>query len=1030
MDKNYTVFHCHSDLSLLDSCTKFNDYINKAVELGQGAICITEHGNVFNWVAKKIACDKAGIKYLHGVEIYLTEQLEPKVRDNYHSILIAKNMDGLKEINSLISMANKEDHFYFKPRLSFEEFMGISDNVIKISACMASPVNAFRKEEEASPESPFYKLLSKYDYYEVQPHINSEEQKEYNLFLCSLSAMFNIPLIAGTDTHSINKYKAECRSVLQLAKGIEYTNEDEFDLTYKTYDELVEMFDKQGVLDKEVYMQAISNTNAMVDGIEEIKLDLDFKYPKVSNDDIAAIKKNIKESLRDKVAKGIIPEEQIQQFKDNIKEELRVFKKIHMCGFMLFMSNLIRWCRDNNIPIGFARGSCAGSCIAYVLDIIDVNPITWKTVFSRFANEDRKEIGDIDVDFAPSDRDKVYNYMINLFGEEYTDYILAIGTVSDKGTIDEIGRALSRKHPDNSEFSLASIAEIKMEYERDPESAQNNHPEIFYYFNGILNTAVSQSMHPAGMVVSPITLADNYGEMYRDGKKIIQIDMDCVHDVSLVKYDILGLKNVEVIKDTCASVGIDYPLSYQVNWSDQDVWDDMLKSPCGIFQFEGEYAFSMLKQFRPKSIFDMSLVTAALRPSGASYRNQLMAKKINNNPSEIIDKLLKENYGYLVYQEDTIKFLQQICGLSGSEADNIRRAIGRKQKDRLDATLPSILEGYCRMSTQPRNVAEEEAKAFLQIIEDSASYQFGYNHSVSYCMIGYLCAYLRYYYPIHFITAYLNNANNDDDIVQGLNLAKEYGIKVLPPTFGKSIDKYFIDEKTNSIYKGIASIKYLNDKVSQELYQLAKNNQHTSFIDLYKDILFTTSTNSRQMEILIKCDYFKTFGNVDKLLYLLEECKSGKHRLTKTLKDATVQKRIELLKELEESEYEGTQLNEIDIIRFKMKNGIDYKAPRDNYTNREFVVCDIKYFKKNNKAKATLYQLTTAKTLDVKFKTVVTKDDSLEIYDYIRVDNIKNENKWYIDEKTKEWKRFKNEDNQKELIVYNFKIISKDTKEK
>lgn len=177
-----------------------------------------------------------------------------------------------------------------------------------------------------------------------------------------------------------------------------------------------------------------------------------------------------------------------------------------------------------------------------------------------------------------------------------------------------------------------------------------------------------------------------------------------------------------------------------------------------------DYAFKLLKSFVPHKINDMSLVNAALRPSGASYRDRLLAHEINHNPSEIIDDLLKDNFGYLVFQEDTIAFLQKICGLTGSEADNIRRAIGRKQKDRLDKAMPSILEGYCTKSPKPRDVAEKEAKEFLQIIEDSSNYQFGFNHSTGYSMIGYTCAYMRYYYPHEFIAAYLNNANNEDDI--------------------------------------------------------------------------------------------------------------------------------------------------------------------------------------------------------------------------------------------------------------------------
>ena len=874
--RNYVVYHSHSDLSLLDSCTKFEDYIMKAVELGQKAICITEHGNIMRWVAKKEACDKAGIKYLHGCEVYLTAQLEPKVRDNYHTVLIAKNMQGLRELNQLISTSNTDDHFYFKPRITFDEFLNISDNVIKISACLASPlarmeseINKITDDEEEQKRikylnDNFEKILLKYDYYEIQPHINSDEQKVYNKRLFEWAKKYNKPLIAGTDTHSINRYKAECRSILQLAKGIEFANEDQFDLTYKSYDELVNMFAEQDALPKSVYLQAIENTNIMADSCEEIILDKEFKYPKVYDDDIETLRLRLWDMLKDKVARGIIPEEQKEEFVENIKIELAVFKKINMCGFMLFMSDLIMWCHENNIPTGFARGSCGGSCIAYVLDIIDINPIKWKTVFSRFANEDRKEIGDIDVDFAPDDRDAVYNHMIEKFGEQYTAYILAIGTVSDKGCIDEIGRALYRKTGKDA-YSLENLKKIKKEYEANPDKARETYNELFYYFDGLLNTNISQSMHPCGMVVSPVTLEDNYGTLYKDDKKILQIDMEDVHEISLVKYDILGLKNIGIIKDACKYANITYPKSSEVNWDDQKVWEDMLRCPQGIFQFEGAYAFQMLCEFKPKSIFDMSLVTAALRPSGSSYRDKLMQKEFHKNPSTIIDDMLADNYGYLIYQEDTIKFLKDICGLTGSEADNIRRAIGRKQKDRLDAAMPSILEGYCKMSPQPRDVAEQEAKEFLQIIEDSASYQFGYNHSVAYCMIGYLCAYLRYYHTPYFITAYLNNAQNEDDIVGGFEMAKLYGYQILPPRFRHSTDKYMYDEENHNIYKGVASIKYLNSGAAEYLYSL-RDNQYDNFISLLEQIEEDRQINSRQMEILIQLQYFDEFGKNKKLL--------------------------------------------------------------------------------------------------------------------------------------------------------------------
>ena len=375
----------------------------------------------------------------------------------------------------------------------------------------------------------------------------------------------------------------------------------------------------------------------------------------------------------------------------------------------------------------------------------------------------------IDIDAAGDDRSKIYDYIINRFGKEKTAFILAIGTDSSKGTIDDIGRGLSIRwcnknlinekeikknikdareagnkplydelqltlenaKKSNEEkkkkdpYSLTIMSKIKREFECSEEDARKKYPEIFYYYDGILGTRVSQSMHPAGIVASPITLCDNYGTFVNDDNIILQIDMEGVHEVSLVKYDILGLKNIKIIKYAYRYLNKPYPLSHEIDWEDEKVWDDMLKSPIGIFQMESDFSFSMLKKFKPKSIYDMSLVTACIRPSGESYRQALMERKINKNPSEIIDELLKNNLGYLVYQEDVIAFLTNICGFSGSDADNIRRAIGRKDEERLNKELPNILEGYCKVSKKERSESEKDALEFIKIISDASSYMFG-----------------------------------------------------------------------------------------------------------------------------------------------------------------------------------------------------------------------------------------------------------------------------------------------------------------
>ena len=405
--KPYIMFHCHSDYSLNDSCTKYQEYIQLAVDNGMRALSISEHGKPLNWTEKWSACKEAGLKYIHSVEVYLTEALtvkvldpkgngideyiDVKVRDNYHTILMAKNYEGVKEINKLIKLSTDEDHFYYKNRITFDEFLALSDNIISTSACIASPLNKLPVDHPK-----YMELAKKYTFLEVQYH-DCPEQIEFNKKLLALSKEIGTPLIAGTDTHSSNQYKQECRSVLMGMKGMSFDGEDDFDLSFKTYDELVEAFEKQDAIPREEYIKAIENTNLLYDMVEDFELDTTIKYPILygtREEDDRRFAERVEKMFEDKISTGIILPNQIEAFRKAIDEEMAVFRKLEMTGFMLSMSEILTWCKENNIAIGTARGSVGGSRIAYITDIIDLNPETWKTVFSRFANESRKEIGD------------------------------------------------------------------------------------------------------------------------------------------------------------------------------------------------------------------------------------------------------------------------------------------------------------------------------------------------------------------------------------------------------------------------------------------------------------------------------------------------------------------------------------------------------------------------------------------------------------------------------------------------------------
>lgn len=834
MMNKYTVYHLHSDYSNIngyaDSCTKYKDYIKLAKNQGMTTIAFSEHGTIADWILKKQECDKAGIKYIHGVELYLCTKLEEDDRGG-HIGLYAKNLKGVYELNKLISISSskgkledKSDrHLYYNPRISLGEIMNTSDNIIVTSACLASPLNKWDTDEKRESFQTLIKWMVKNKhrcFLEIQYH-NCESQILYNQKMYFYSKKTGIPLIAGTDTHSSNKYKSECRKILQIYKNSFYGEEDEFDLIWKTYDELVNAFEKQNAIPKEAYMQAIENTNALADMVEDFQLDKAFKYPTLYGDNVreqwkqliydnynekvqnrklklpSKIKKECEEYFKvntvppkDKSereiyetyqnnyewAKKTTDTEMINQYKAKIIEEFKVMCKLGMESFMMFMSELISWAKNNDIPCGTGRGSVCGSMIAFITNITDVDPLVWNTVFSRFCNEDRISLGDIDVDFAGEDRENVYQYIINRFTPEKTAYIAAFSTLKDRGCIDVLAGGLGYKDLDkvmviknkfdeyfseytkiiqeevnteelleNGEIESGSISfdnhqvylmhianennkkrlnNIKKSY--DDLISENQ--DLFYYLDGLKGTIVAKGTHPSGIIGSPITLADNIGLFYKDGDANMPVStcaMKAVDSLNYVKFDILGLKTVGIIKDACKYASIPYPKSYELNWNDSKVWHNMITAQQGVFQFEGDYAFSLLKDFKPNTINHMSMVNAALRPSGKSYRDRMIAGIHNENPSKEIDDLLASNNGYLIFQEDTIKFLTDICDFTGSAADTTRRAIGKKDEELLKQQLPKILEGYCKHSSKDRKTAEKEAKQFIQIVQDSSEYQFG-----------------------------------------------------------------------------------------------------------------------------------------------------------------------------------------------------------------------------------------------------------------------------------------------------------------
>ncbi|PGO60746.1 PHP domain-containing protein [Priestia megaterium] len=905
-EENYLMYHDHTAISNLtagtgaDSITHYQAYIDKAEQLGMRALAFSEHGSVMNWIKKKEAIEKAGMKYIHANEVYLTQHLDKEqglVRDNFHYMLLAKNYDGVLELNNLTSNSyNREDgHFYYNPRISFDELKNTSDNILMTSACLASPL--WRLYKKAYDEFGIADLRAKMElddmlqwmgnnrhrmFFEIQYHTHPQ-QIEFNQMLFRLSKELNIPLIAGTDTHALNAEHAKARQLYLKSKGASYGDEDAFDLTMKSYPELVGMFEKQGALPRNVYLEAIHNTNVLADMVEDFTLDKTPKYPKLYDNPIEVFEQKINEGIVKRGIDKFEPSKRETYF-NRIKEEFDTYIKLDTVDYMLLQKNIIDWCHSKKIFQGYGRGSVNGSLIAYVLGITEMDSIKHKLNFFRFLNPDRISLPDIDIDFPPSRRQEVIDYLSTFEGIDFAE-IITFNTKALKGSIRLVGKGLDM--PLDEVDEIAKAVESFNGKDRIDEKWRRKYPELFQYVDLLNGVIESMGSHPSGFVVSPIDLNSHVSTVYTKESKyrVTAVNMKELDGENYVKLDILGLANIELINDTCELAGIDRLTPDNIDTKDMNVWKSLRESTLGVFQFESESAYAYLKQLFSDETLEnirknvgeidyidlLSLANGAIRPSGDSYRHLLAQGTPKDNGHEALNEALKPTLGFLVFQEQIMKFLTDFCEHSGAESDNVRRGLAKKVGT--EQFLPKIEEGFLHNMINHYGTDEAYAReilqSFLKVISDASDYGFSVNHSAPYSFTGYIGAYLRYHYPLEFLTVILNIQDDDKDkTTKIVSYAKQIGVKIKPISFGKSRSFYSLDKEEKAIYKGIASIKFLNIRVAEELFTLSQNNTYdkNDFVGLLMDIFDQTTVDTRQMEILIRLDFFKEFGDKEVLL--------------------------------------------------------------------------------------------------------------------------------------------------------------------
>lgn len=935
----------------IDSITNFRDYIARAKELGMSAICFTEHGNLFEWIHKKEEVEKAGMKYIHGIEAYITESLEEKVRDNYHCILIAKNYDGVLELNQLISESyNRNDgHFYYMPRILYDDLEKTSDNILISTACLGGILH--KGNENIRNRFICFLQRNKHRcFLEIQHHIDNG-QKEYNKYLHMLSKEICVPLITGTDTHALNEEHLEGRSILQKSKNVFFADEESWDLTFKSYDELVSAYEKQNSLPMDVVKEAINNTNILADMVEEFEIDRAYKYPHLWENPMKTFQDKIMEGIK---KRGVDKYPNYQEYVDRIKHELKAYEHNGAIDFMLLMDDIISWCNEKDIRVGYGRGSVNGSVIAWLLGITEMDSIKHNLNFERFMNTERVSLSDIDTDFPPSRIEEVKQYIFSKTGLYCCD-IVTFNTVADKGAIRDVGRALN--------IPLTEVAAIcdSVDNEELYEKSREKYKELFKYVDLIKGTIVSVGSHPCGCVVAPFTITDRFGTFTTSTSNypVSQINMKEIDSLNYVKLDLLRLDTIELINDTCKLAGIDRLTPDNVDITDVTVWDSIRDDTTQIFQWEGNTGDNYIKKLLSdenikrfqevnENVDRMTLLSignSAIRPAGASYREDLASGVVRKTGSKPIDDFLSNTFGYLVFQEQIISFLHQYCGFTMGEADIVRRGFAKKTGT--DKYIPIIknggyltdksdhyIKGYITTMRELYGIdeakSEEDIIAFIQVIEDASSYLFSLNHSQPYSYEGYVSGYLRTHYPLEFLTTALNINKDKEEKTKALtSYAKKCNIIFQSPKFRYSRAGYFCNKETNTIYKGIGSIKFMNETVANELYEMS-NMKFDDFVDVLYYLKEKSTLNSRQLDILIKIDFFEEFGDINTLLNIAEkfDLLYGKQQVRK---DEQLQKlNIEesIVRKFAEKETFNS-IEEIDCLEFVKSLGYDEECAKE-----------------------------------------------------------------------------------------------------
>ncbi|MEO0413362.1 MAG: DNA polymerase III subunit alpha [Verrucomicrobiota bacterium] len=889
--------HLHTEYSLLDGAVRIGDLMKKCERLKMPAVAMTDHGNIFGAIEFYQKAKAAGIKPIIGCEAYLTPpgtkmtergSSKPvavaggggkvKKKRNSHITLLAQDEKGYNNLMKLVSAAHMEG-FYYKPRIDKEYLAAHSEGLICLSGCINGEINQFIQNDdlEGAQKSvgEFIDIFGR-DRFFLEMHDHGfESQHKCNRQLIEYSKKFELPLVAANDVHFLNKQDHECHEVM-ICIGTGSLLMDENRMRYspevymKTTAEMRKLFKETP--------EAIANTLRIADMCNlEIHLDSTSseKYPQFDSPD---------GSPRDEYFRRVCQEGLVsrygherattdQELIDRLNYEIGVMEKMGFISYFLITWDFCKWSKDNDVPVGPGRGSAAGSLVAYVLEITDLCPLRFGLIFERFLNPERVSPPDIDIDFCPTRRHEVIDYVRRKYGEEAVSHIITFGTFGAKGVVRDVARVMGLGFTDGDRISKmipsdlgTTLADAKKKNPELKEELQTNATtaELWRYAEFLEGLTRNTGVHAAGVVIGDTALSTHIPiAQSKDGVAVTQYAMGPLTDVGMLKMDFLGLKNLTVIKDAIDLVHQHTPEFdlFADDLCDANAFDLLNRGETiGVFQLESGGMMNLCRSFDVNRIQDIIALIALYRPGPMDLIPDFIARKKGEKQVKYLHPLLEEEseetYGILIYQEQVQRAANLLAGYSLGEADLLRRAMGKKKVSEMIKQRKKFVAGCAEVNQIP----EKQANEIFDLLEKFAGYGFNKSHSAAYGLISYQTAYLKANYPVEFMAALLSNeVNNTEKISVFVAECQRMGIEILAPDVNRSAPKFIPEKKpdgSDAIRFGLAAIKNVGGAAMDMVIAEREVNGDFETIEQFATRLDSKVVNRKILENLVKAGAF------------------------------------------------------------------------------------------------------------------------------------------------------------------------------